>query len=321
MGKQDLERIEHSVVAFYGIEANARTIQECYESCLRWFERCGCRPSRLGLGTTGKLVGFARTDKRLRSEGFDKVKSLYICSIPDDVEHQLQGCNSEFHLSPRGAYCYFNIRSAILALGSDGMLTIAKELIEMLRPKYGIGYRRPFGRGPGYYAMSLAHGDTTEEEDLRTSHWAEAQQRALYNQGQIRDMYPWNFLNRSQLDARVRKQTLAEWIETQPSRGRLQPISKELTLWTVEDKHIPEIFKVLFDAGIVFDYERDVVARMELGPPISGEEALGTVLNAMGYTPEEAEVLKVEGPAQVRELSQDEVRQAQKRGKTRRGEK
>jgi hypothetical protein len=222
------------------------------------------------------------------------------------------------------------------------MLDAAREFCLLISPAYGIGFRRPFGLGPTYYAMNLATVGVSSEESLRISWWQEARERKLFCAGMLRDVYPWNFLNASQLAARVGELSLENWIRKDARRGSLTPFASELTLWQVPDEVIPDVRQVLFDAGVIFDYERDWIQRLRIAenqgyrgedalravlatyglapspePPVrhqamdvqaaTAEEAVAMALKAFGFnSPDEVDILQTQGEGKVKKLNDKE---------------
>ena len=67
--------------------------------------------------------------------------------------------------------------------------------------------------------------------------------------GILRDVYPWNFLTAPQLESKVKKETLADWIQRRKWRGRLEQVDDRITLWDVQEKYIPKIRSVLGREG------------------------------------------------------------------------
>src|SRR5436309_3236870 len=73
-----------------------------------------------------------------------------------------------------------------------------QESVAALRPEYGIGYYRRRSLGSGLYAtgLGLDSGGPPEEsaDEIHHCHqWGlDAMPRAVWRQGILRDVYPWN---------------------------------------------------------------------------------------------------------------------------------
>src|SRR5262249_46565870 len=81
-----------------------------------------------------------------------------------------------------------------------------------------------------------------------------AMPKELYRKGLIRDIYPWNFLNKAQRSAPVEGATLEEWINADRSRGKIGPAPCDLSVWGIEPNRIDEIRPVLKQNKVIFDY-------------------------------------------------------------------
>lgn len=72
--------------------------------------------------------------------------------------------------------------------------------------------------------------------------------------GQVRDVYRWNLLNKSHLEFAIEGVPFREWVSQVPGRGVLKPFTGALTLWEVPNTDIPRLQKPLVDAGMIYDY-------------------------------------------------------------------
>ncbi len=168
---------------------------------------------------------------------------LGLISLPPGARYPLDGTLLEVDLIP-GFNCFVNFRSSILSIGSGQFLRIAQEIIDLLAPAYGIGYRRLFNRGPSDYAAGME------------GKWWTVVYDQLYFF--LRDVYPWNFLSAPQLTNKVGPLTLEQWIGQEPGRGTLSDVAPNMKLWTVSEEDIETVRQALMDVGIIFDYKRDI---------------------------------------------------------------
>ncbi len=329
---QASQSVDHAVLALYGFAKTTEATSHFYDLALGWCSKLTCQPSRLGIGT-GKLIDFKRGDKKLRASGFADIKALNIISVPEQSANYLDGYSTNWILDwnlPEAAVIDFC--SMVLQICSPEFESLCHEAIKSLAPAYGYAYTRPFNLGPAFYAVGLSHGSDSFAEKLFVSQSFESIREKLYAHGVLRVLCPWNFLNESHLAATIEGQRLRDWIRGDRRRGSLTPFGN-LTLWRVDETEIEKLNKPLSDAHILFDYERDIVAKMgELGAPqrdvaerlrsgkplprethtmdvtaSSAEEAMRLAMQAFGYTdPEEVDILKVEKPGQARQLSDAE---------------
>ena len=108
------------------------------------------------------------------------------------------------------------------------------------------------------YAMNVSSGRIPECDALRISRWGAGMAYEVYNRGQLRDVYPWNFLTSLQLNATIGGIRLREWIGELKLRGTLTELTREVTLWEVGAEQIPLIRVALDELGVIFDYEREL---------------------------------------------------------------
>ena len=76
----------------------------------------------------------------------------------------------------------------------------------------------------------------------------------VYVRGVLGDIYPWNFLNAAERSVLVGDIRLEEWIRQDEVRGRIGPVTKELSLWQVDEANREGILRELKPFRIIFDY-------------------------------------------------------------------
>lgn len=309
----------HRVLAFYGFKFGNGVWQRFYEWSMALFERYGCRIWKIG--PAGKMLKVKNALRRIEQQGCCGFDELTICSLPDDLQDKSEGewrmfsevCCLTAVIAGRIGVCFVDIDSTVEST-DVGLISLAEEITSFLRPQYGILYRRISRLCPSCYAYGLPGPNVKNEEDaLRISRWKSGYWNRVFLKGQIRDVYPSNFLNQSHLDFPVDRLRFYEWVIDAPGRGVLKPFTKSLTLWEVPDSDIPKLQESLAEAGMIYDYMK-TVPQYE-GPDVSSEEALGKVLDAFDIPKEEAAVLKKGKGGQLRELSPDELRKIPRKGK------
>ena len=327
--------VEHSVFAFYGINAEQPNVEAIYRQFLSWFEQLGCKPDLMGTDLQKGYSGFRSAERRLFRHGFSSVRAIDIVTLAPGAEHEGKGRDMTLVYSginpgiKDSVELVIETRVSIVPLRSPCFLKMAQEALDLIQPQYAIGFTRVFGLGPSYYALAIIYnapiGGTEQEEREtdRIGEWDDGLKYMVYLRGQIRDVYPLSLLNSSQLEAKMGNQTFAQWINSDKKRGKLTPWPHGLTLWEVEDDAIGKLRKHLLDACIMFDYQRDIEAKLIAaeeaegrGGPLTGEESVVRVMEAYGYDdPETFGVLKVEEKGEVRELPSEEIKKIQKKGK------
>lgn len=300
-------RSTHHSVGFY-LPHGPRLDREFYDQILSWFEAKACSVDTIGLGSCFKGIRqFSRMHKKIEQFELDKAASLEINSHAEGAKNQLEDCKLCVSLSDHAQTFALSSRTDIYPRGQE-TLELLIPVIERLQPEYGIGFTRNFYYGPICYVWGLLCNHWISEEDLENcSGWTTyGMKRFIWRQGQIRDLYPWNFLNHSQLNAKVANKTLRQWIESKSGRGILQPVGENLTLWDVPEEQIRAIRPVLWDAGVIFDYHQIVEEELKNAPLLPEDQVMQLMLG--GRKPEEVRVLKSLGAGKTRELSTEEVK-------------
>jgi hypothetical protein len=256
------------VLAFYGIAPPAEGMAKYLRFAAAWFTKLGYPPERLSVscdGRHGKMGDYHRGIKKLEASGFSGVDGFSMnVLLPEDVSGALYLVSAVFSCEPRtGQFAILSVRSSCTANG--GMLAIAQEAVEYLRPAYGIGFERPLREGPVWYALGvnvsqlddkIPTGDAYEER-RSISRWGNiGMRKEVYREGLLRYVYCWNFLTRPQLDRQVEGTSLADWIQGDSQRGRLSFFSKSVWLWNVDEVNLPSVRDRLHEGGAIFDWRK-----------------------------------------------------------------
>jgi hypothetical protein len=305
--------LEHSTVALYGLQCGQSAMQAIYEQGMAWLSQHGCRLDLMGTNHDKReMVKPSLSQKRLVAKGFPATEHISLASLSESANSHWDGSKAEIGCKFRKGKSdlIISFRSDIVRIPSPHFLAMAKEACMLTRPSYGIGYRRRFELGPFLYAMAIGMGPILPEEEERMSSWFEANLSKYkpYLDGFVRDVYSWNFLTGPALKRRVHGQPLADWIRRDSKHGRIHELTDTVSLWEVADVDVPALQRELFDAQLIFDYERDVLSKLPPQPPITGEEAVKNVLKGFGMSAEDVDVLKVEAPGKTRKLSDEEVK-------------
>ncbi len=256
---------ECSALAFYDVGVTAASVGAFLETVQDWFGRCGFAPTHMGVcgrGFSRKLVSVKAAASRLERLGLETVTDVEVVSaLPGAVVIGRDYALSAL-LSSRLGHLSIVARSGIADLGSATFRDLAQQLVAIAAPAYGIGYRRPHALGPDLYAAGVCHGLDRGEADyveaLNASFWTDARRQRVWEAGLLRDVYEWNFLSEDQLSAQVDGRELRAWIDADTGRGRLGPAVGALTLWEVQPAALDPIRRRLWDAGVIFNWARDV---------------------------------------------------------------
>jgi hypothetical protein len=252
-----------SVVAFYGIKGDACAIEEACHRILRWFGDHGHTPEMAGAtgrGYPNRLVSLTTLKKRFSSSGFAAVESFEFVKLLPEARSP-----GDFLLAAQMArqdpYLAIGVKPSIQSLTQLVDSAAVEDLFPLLNPGYVIAYERENLKGPMLYAVGLVQGlaysGAEYEEGRNISRWGDmGMSKQVFNFGLLRDVYRVNFLNASQLKAKVGSTYLCNWIEQDVQRGHLSPAKVGLQRWDVPQEAIRPLRRALWEAGVIFDWRR-----------------------------------------------------------------
>lgn len=264
-----------SALAFYGFRRTKGSISELYQAMSRCFQDLGCPVDKVsihGPGHDRRWQAFKAATARLQTTGFESITDLSMVALIPGGRTPLEDYFVSAHASTSDALCNIVCKCSVASLMRDAMMPIAKEIIQIVKPRYGIGYVRPHHLGPGMYAIGIVQGlgpdgygipgemTAAEEAEANSiSHWGSGIVAGVWERGLLRDVYPWNFLIKPQLDARVGGMTLREWIEQDEKRGKLDALADGIWFWELEATLIQRVREALDKADIIFDWNKHVL--------------------------------------------------------------
>lgn len=303
--------IEMSAVGFYGFSATAKQKSLLKTAIIDWFLDYKYAPNEegaSGLGFSKVKKPSPAIQKKLDRRGYAEVTAFeFYYTPPSGVGLKYPWLQALFMTRANG-FVGFTIKSDLARVPSQPLFSRMRDVASAIRPSYGIGIRRDVKQYADAYLFGCVGGlDSSipeeEEEELNISRWGDIgmEEYEVYAKGELRDVYPWNFLTTPQLTAPVGRQSLEQWIRANPGFGKLISVTDEMLLWETNEDRIPEARKVLWDAGRIFDYRKYLGPP---GPPLTAEETLKQVLDAFGGEPEDFQILDGMGE----DVPVDEVR-------------
>jgi len=250
-------------LAFYGVDP--RSARDYWELVLEYWIALGLQPDGAALGGngfSGKSARFATALKAIDKRGFADLEwfSLYVL-VPNGKDVERDAVTSAGWVSSNaGLEC----SAAISSLRDPTLLELANRAALVLDPSYAIGFEMPKKQGPGYYAGGLRYYRSDDEmknlsperkrEDERTGAWGSiGRSLRVYLEGLLRDVYPWNLLNDTQIANTIDGLSLRDWIHNGADRGQVVHLTDKLWCWTIEAKNIAQARAALSRAGLIFD--------------------------------------------------------------------
>jgi hypothetical protein len=278
---------DYSLV-FYGIESGVERLRSFHETVTAWLREIGLSPDDVLIGRPGQgdIAGdLAHVTSALAGAGFTGVESVEITVSPEDGK----ATTTEFVVNATcsdGRYAIVAVRGTVANYTNGRLVSLAQKLIEALSPSYGFGHHMALflepqlyalGKTPTLFQMFQPREDEEDDEseddpaDVRDIsraliedpdmsleqivQWGKmAMPMELYRKGVLRDVYPWNFLNKPQRSAPMEGVTLEEWIKADRSRGKIGPIPCDLAFWAIEPDRIDEIRPLLERNKVIFDF-------------------------------------------------------------------
>lgn len=207
-------------------------------------------PTHLHLCARGfgkKPLRFKRAWKRLQAANAGDVESITALSLLEEWKSQLTDWTAVCCVYP-DITC-FQLGASLDALpdAEPRIVAFIGQLLDELRPAYGIGFFRKRSRGPSLYGLGMGYGHRAYsgpeyEESLATSRWTYCiEEYADKHQGLLRDVYAYNLLTARHLERAVAGQPLRAWIAARAMRGQLRACADGYWLWTVDRAHIPAV--------------------------------------------------------------------------------
>jgi hypothetical protein len=149
-------------------------------------------------------------------------------------------------------------RTAILACEAELLdsFKVAGQMASIFGPVYGIGFQRPFSKGPDLYAYGMAAGlgysGTDRTEMNRIGAWMrERMAQNRHKNGMLRDVYPLNLLTRVHLSQEVERHSLSDWINGTRERGELVDLGHEQWVWRLPNASVESVRSSLRAAGLI----------------------------------------------------------------------
>lgn len=220
------------------------------------FLKHGLNPSKMG-GKGSKTITFARGKKQQEKKHFtDLQKGMWVAALPVDGGVEMLDFLYVAHLSnssPRGT-CVLCWDDQIIPFDPAYFDSLAHDLSVFLEPTYGYGYQREFKYGPSLYPFGVIAGlEYGMPERKYITEWGNAYDclDGRYRTGDLRDIYPLNFLSSPHLERDVYGQSLKEWIASSPAHGEVKSLNNSLWSWFIQDDQISLVREALRGTGIL----------------------------------------------------------------------
>ena len=252
-----------NVIALHDFAEETPDIRIWFEYTVSFFEEYGLVPTKAAIDGPQSNKGnnnmlFKTAFKRLYETDFKNVQGIWFGAVPPNCEQE--GLDSIF--STEIDVCSPNNKGNLVLCFDDSLTSFSHDLINNLtkdlsrffKPRYGYCFQRPFKKGPKWYPLGVnvdLEWDDPERKLIgewgRTYHVNDGK----YKTGDLRDIYPMNVLSQAHQERMVNGQPFFEWIQAQPYRGTLEPLTPDLWAWWVEHDYLPQVREDLRPTGMV----------------------------------------------------------------------
>jgi hypothetical protein len=254
-------------IAFYDFQEQHIQWESLYNWLLGFILKHKQKPTRMILTApfikpSSKTKSFNHYNKLIRSMNYKDIYSFWIgAGYPDNPGGDQTDCSIGFDIDWRHKKCltlYFKNNI------SQYNYKTTKDILQYFKPSYGIAFQMNNKEKNAYiYILSMLNPDDSEDIENDITNWKHAYNDpygdcGTYKTGDFRNLYPLNFIGEAHLNRDVHGQTLRAWIESNPTRGTLEPLNEKLWTWEIPEDQIPVLREQLRDTDLLIcfrDYE------------------------------------------------------------------
>ena len=144
------------------------------------------------------------------------------------------------------------VDSKIVKIDDKLFQDFVKDLVDIVKPKYGYIFQRNFQNVVGY-EFGMNSGRLSDEERTLVGRWGKVYRNGgKYKTGDLRDIYPINILSGAHMEREIFPKTkFRNWIESSEKHGNLQKLNNELWSWHVSDELISPVRESLRPTGMI----------------------------------------------------------------------
>lgn len=247
--------------------ANSRwDMKMCFEILCQEFCRLGKEPDLIGLDEmSNRMIHFESGLKKLQH--FDW---LTLDCLTLKATRPIGGFNSGWYISAGFSrqidYIGFAFGDDVAPFDKQYFTSLAKRILVAIDFNYGIAYSRRINLGPDIYAVGMNTGlGHSSLEKIKIAKWFNAEicfkERLDSRSNYLRDVYELNFLSSVHLSQSVNGDLLSRWIERDPAHGKLESLTKDRWVWSIDKNMISSIREVLRTNSLLVAYMNDIPPR------------------------------------------------------------
>ena len=252
--------INYNVVVFYGIQKESIQWQELYEFALNFIESHNQKPSRMTLTgeqvkPSSKTKSFKHYNKIITALEFNGIDGFWIgAGYPENPGGDQDDCFIGFYVDCHyGKELFLYFRNELLGYDADLLKKIAVNLSCNTESQFGAAFQiNQRLKDPSRYVSAILSDGDNQEMEENILNWDRAyNDKESYKTGDLRDLYPLNFISETHLQRDVFGQSLRQWIESDLVRGTLEPLNGALWTWEIPQENISDLRLQLKDTDIL----------------------------------------------------------------------
>lgn len=222
-----------------------------------FFKKYNILPSKISspAKTTTKNILFQNGIRQLEKLNY-QVEHIWIGALPPDHNSDIFSAifTANIRFRDSRTYCGLIFDNEITGFDTKEINQIAVELSRLVKAKYGYVYQRDFNKGPTWYPYGVISGlERGEPERKLITKWQDAycMPDGEYKTGDLRDIYPINYLSRAHIDRMILGIRFADWIKSDINHGYLEQLDEDFWSWQVEFDQIDSVREKLRHTGMI----------------------------------------------------------------------
>jgi hypothetical protein len=209
------------------------------------FSDCGIEVTYIGIdgaGYDGKLKPWGgRAHKKLLISEFASAVLLSLVSNPAGSDSpafdHFATCSLSYLDSTKECLAFVSINDSLLPFQSATYDRLMHQLVKMYPWKFGFGFRAPVASKPDFHILGANDGNLSPEAYQALCAWYHSSPEVRVTR--LRDLYPDNIVNTTQLTQRVGSVSLRQVAER---HGSLTPLEQSgLFLWRLEESELSRV--------------------------------------------------------------------------------
>jgi hypothetical protein len=212
-------------------------------------------------GYSGHYLTYKGGKKKLEKYNFTELEEITLVALHDKNDYDSNfiiytflSIDLEHYKKSLMNIC---IDDKIISLDQEKIENLVGSLQALSKAKYGYYYYRHLKNDPISYSTGMGatrHRCIDQEDERLCEKWNDASRmnRGSYVTGNLRDIYKLNFLSSEHLNWQIsNNQTLHQWINSDPSYGKLTELNPGFWSWYVEEGLIARVRQALLPSGMI----------------------------------------------------------------------